>query len=259
MKKLIIASLIGVGLYASTNVELMYSALKFNYKEYSGSGVMDEEKSKFNDLKGINLLISQDINKFKLTFNVEYNKGSTKYTDFTWDGTPLQLTENNAYLYNARFIGGYLLGMDETRLGYGKVYLDGGLGYRFWNRGKSNYAGDYDEKYKWKYWLIGININENFNKFNFDLNFYYHKAIQPKMNADLYGGTDFKLGTTKGYRIEIPIRYNLAKNYGIMFKYIYDYWKINQSETVTKDGVSMYEPDSKTKNQYMDIGLFYKF
>jgi hypothetical protein len=38
------------------------------------------------------------------------------------------------------------------------------------------------------------------------------------------------LGKTDGY-FELPIRYHLATNYGITFKYTYDYWKIGKSDT----------------------------
>ena len=254
MKRIFALSLLGINLYAY-NVELMYSTLKFDYKEYQNSSVIDQEDSSFSDLTGINFSLSQDINRFKLKLDFEYNKGHTQYTGSTWGGKPLKLTENNSYLYNTRLIGNYALFNDETTLGIGKFYLSGGLGYRYWNRGKSDYVGDYDEKYKWKYWLIGASINDKFNKFDFDLNFYYHKAISPTLRAELGKGYTFDLGKTSGYRLEIPIRYHLSQNYGVMVKYIYDYWKINKSNTI--DGI--YEPDSKTKNKYLNLGFYYNF
>ena len=264
MKKLIIFVLFNLFVFASSNnVEILFSTLKFNYKEYQNSKVLDSESSDFSDLPGIDFTFERFFNKNKLNLNFEYNKGSTLYRGSTWGGTPLKHRSKNAYLFNSRIMFGYFLKEDVTDTGKGNFYFTSGIGYRFWNRGKSNYEGDYDEKYKWSYYLIGMNARDYFYNFSFAINVFYHQAISPKMEASLGSGATYKLGKTDGYRIEIPLKFSLQNNYGIIFKYIYDYWHIRKSdpEEVVIDGktYSTYEPDSKTKNFYLNLGFFINF
>jgi hypothetical protein len=265
MKKILFLSAIVSSVLLADSINVSLSSLKFNYKEYdSSANVLDSRSSSFSDLYGIHIRYTKNIGKFILNPNIEYNRGNTKYNGSTWDGTPLSLTEHNEYLYNINLIGKYNLFEDKTSIGKGKVYMLGGLGYRFDNRGKSDYSGDYDEQYKWAYYMIGGEINDKFNKFSIGLQAYYQKAINPKMKAYLGSGATYNLGKTDGYRISIPIKYALKTNYGISFRYIYDYWKITKSDTqniTCSDGtiVPTYEPDSKTKNQYLNIGFYYNF
>jgi len=254
----------GILIYASNlKIETSISTLKFNYKEYQGSQVLDRESSDLSDLPGIDVTLYKNFDRFNTKLDIEYNRGETEYDGSTWGGTPLNYKEKNVYLLNSRMLIGYLLGEDRTILGNGKLYINGGIGYRLWNRGKSNYIGDYNEKYKWGYYLVGFSINEYFNNVDFDLNLYYHKAFSPKMKADLGGGVTYNLGDVEGYRFELPFRYHLNKQYGILIKYTYDYWKINKSNVknivISGTTIPVYEPDSKTKNQYINFGFYYNY
>ena len=99
-------------------------------------------------------------------------------------------------------------------------------------------------------------------KYSFGLNIQYQQGIDAKLKAYLFNGLNFKL-KTKGYKIEIPLKIRLDKNYGIALKYVYDYWKITNSskQIVGIDGTNyvVYEPNSKTKNSYLGIGFYYNF
>jgi len=254
MKKILLAG-VAISLYASNSVEVMLSSLKFNYKEYVNSTYLDGDSSSFSKMLGLKVSLTQKIKKFKLDEKFEYNRGETHYDGSTWGGTPLSLTKKNVNLLNAKLIASYLMMDDETSLGSGQFYLSAGLGYRRWNRGKSDYVGDYNEKYYWPYYLVGANIDETFGKVGLGIGYYYHKAINPKMKADLNGGNTYDLGKTSGYRIVVPLKYKIAQNYGVLLEYVYDYWKINKSNII--DGT--YEPDSKTKNQYLNMGFYYNF
>jgi len=264
MKKILLLSVVISGLLMADSLEVSLSGLKFNYKEYSSGNVLDSESSSFNNLYGINVRYSKEIGKFILNSNFEYNRGTTHYNGSTWGGTPLSLTKHNVYLYNLNLIGKYSLFANKTSTGKNNLYVLGGLGYRFWNRGTSDYSGDYNEQYKWPYYLLGGEIKTQFNnKFVIGLQAYYQKAINPKMKSYLGSGATYNLGKTYGYRVSIPIKYALKTNYGIVFRYIYDYWKISKSDiqNVTLSGISVptYEPDSKTRNQYLNIGFYYNF
>jgi hypothetical protein len=266
MKKLlsfIIVSLVLVN-GADLHIDLMSSFLKTNYKEYQNSSIIDSESSKYLDMAGIRLdIYKYFVNENRIIFGIEYSQGETTYNGSTWDGKPLTLQEKNSYIFNSRIIYEAFLKTYEFTSYIEKMYFDLGVGYRYWDRGKSDYAGDYDERYKWPYFIVGFSDNEIFSKFDYGINFFYHRAVLPKMDADLGGGTTFDLGKTDGYRFELPIRYHLATNYGITFKYTYDYWKIGKSDTqnVTfSDGkYVVHEPDSKTKNQYLNLGIYLNF
>jgi len=264
MKKLFLLSVVISGFLMADSLEVSLSGLKFNYKEYSSSGnVLDSESSSFNNLYGINVRYSKEIGKFILNPNFEYNRGTTHYNGSTWGGTSLSLTEHNVYLYNLNLIGKYSLFDDNTKLGTGKLYVLGGVGYRLWNRGTSDYNGDYDEQYKWPYFLVGGEINDRFHSINIALQAYYQQAINPKMKSYLGSGATYNLGKTYGYRVSIPIKYALKTNYGIVFRYIYDYWKISKSDiqniNLYNKTIATYEPDSKTKNQYINVGFYYNY
>jgi len=264
MKKILFLTIVLSSVLLASSLEVTLSTLKFNYKEYNSGGELDSENNSFSDLHGINIKYTKNIGKFILNPNFEYNEGITHYNGATWSGIPLSLTKNNVYLYNLNIICKYNLLEDKISTEKYNFYVLGGLGYRFWNRGKNNYSGDYKEQYKWPYYLLGGETNIQLNsKFTIGLQAYYQKAISPKMKAYLGAGVTYNLGRTSGYRISVPIKYKLKKNYGIIFRYTYDYWEINKSniQNVILHGVStyLYEPDSKTYNQYFNIGFYYIF
>jgi len=256
---------LGCLLYAAPKVDLLFSMLKFNYKEYKNSQVLDKDTSNFSDLGGISFSLTDYREKSKFRLDLEYNSGTTNYDGSTWGGTPLKLKKKNVYLFNSKVIGSYLLGEDFTSIGMGKFYFSLGLGYRFWHRGKSDYSGDYNENYKWAYYTIGFDFNDYFEEaVEFSMNIYYHQAISPTMKAYLGSGDTYHLGNTDGYRFEFPLRVYFWDDSGFEIKYIYDYWHIRKSDTQTitfDDGstVLTYEPESKTRNNYLNIGFFFNF
>ncbi|MEA1955543.1 MAG: hypothetical protein U9N02_03515 [Campylobacterota bacterium] len=75
------------------------------------------------------------------------------------------------------------------------------------------------------------------------------------MYAYLGSGLDFELGDTSGYYYEIPVKYDINNKYSIEISYKYDYWKISKSNIVN----GYYEPNSKTKNKIIKIGMIYKW
>ena len=260
VKKLLVLTLTSSILF-SFETEILFSAIKFNYVEKENGKFLDSETCNYSKYAGIIFSVTKK-SDFFYNIGIEYNKGETTYTGSTWGGTPLKLTKENSFLYNIYSKVGYLLYEDKTNLGTGKIYPVIGIGYRFWNRGKSNYIGDYDEEYSWKYFLIGSIFDIDMKKYSFGLNIQYQQGIDAKLKAYLFNGLDFKL-KTKGYRIEIPLKIKLDKDYGIALKYIYDYWKVTDSSKeiigVGNENYIVYEPNSETKNNYLSIGFYYNF
>ncbi|MEO2154939.1 MAG: hypothetical protein ABGW69_03980, partial [Nanoarchaeota archaeon] len=237
-------------------LSIMYSGLKFNYKEYKSSQVLDSETSGFNDLKGIKLSVVSSKKNINLVYYgvFSYLKGNTFYNGATWDGTPVSGKENGVYVYNLRAGIGYKVFEDKTLYGRGNICLKTGIGYRYWNRGTMN-SNEYNEKYKWFYGEVGIGINIDFSVIGIGTSVYYRRAIDPKLDVDLYGGTKLDLGMTDGYAFLLPVKYKLSKHYGIVTEYEYEYWKIRKSNVVN----GIYEPESETKNQLFSIGFYIKY
>lgn len=79
------------------------------------------------------------------------------------------------------------------------------------------------------------------------------------MEAFLNGGLNFDLGDTSGFYYEIPLIYDINQNYSLELSYKYNYWKINRSNIINRGIYNYSEPDSKTKNQIIKIGLVIKW
>ena len=252
MKKLLFLS--AATLLFSNSLTISYSALKLDYKEYQNEQVLDSETSDFTDLNGLKINLS--IQNF-LEANFEYNRGTSYYKGTLWDKTPISATDENVYLINSNIL---------VKQGTGARGLSAlmGMGYRYWERGKSKYEGDYYEEYRWPYYFLGFDYRLKNYQIETALQLSYQIAINPQLDIDLNQQITLNLGATYGYNIKIPFKYYLTREYGIAFEYQYDYWKINESDKVpvtTSDNktFNIYEPESETKNQYITFGFFYNF
>jgi len=250
MKKIIIL-FFAILLYAD-DIQYYLLTVKVNYKEYADSGkFLDSESSSYSDMKGIGVRYDAD-EKIKYFLKGEYVYGSTVYSGSTWDGTFLSEKTNNVYIYNLQ------LGVYPFKNPY---YIS--LGYRFWNRGKGDYSGDYNEKYYWHYASFGYAYKFIYAKNSICVDFEYQYAFDPKLNADLGEGVKVDLGVTDGIKFRIQDSYKYSENVILSISYKYQLWHINRSDTVNVniDGVSIpiYEPESYTRNQYLGIGFIYKY
>ncbi len=269
MKKtaILVTSLLCLELSASQSqnpfefFELGIHTLKMDYKEYSESGAyLDGDSSDlFGDMNGFSLKGQLHITeRYYMGASLEYTKGKSSYDGSTWGGTPLKLTKDNVSIFQPEIYAAAI-----ERLSYADLFSKIGFGYREWKRGKSDYAGDYDETYKWKYLYIEAGGEKELNeKFSLGLSLRYQKAFDAEMRAYLYDGADFELKNTFGYRIEIPLGYKIAKDKELVLFYRFDYWKINNSDPVPlyNNGTLLtyvYEPDSETQNSYVGIKFRY--
>ena len=114
-----------------------------DYEEVVNGYIIDEDTSKFFDLNGISIKYSDNY-ILPYFLKAEYAYGKTEYIGQTQNGSPLNVTQKNVYILNLE--GGIHILSNP-------FYLS--AGYRFWNRGKSNYEGDYNEKYYWSYLGFG--------------------------------------------------------------------------------------------------------
>lgn len=241
MKK--ISIFVAVSLFAMDFNPYFFS-VKENYKEYISGVIVDKDYNSFFDLYGIGIKVKQNIFKFSL----EYAYGNAIYDGANQTGNKIKAKENNVYIINSLLSIGKLLSFD--------------LGYRYWDRGSSNYEGDYEEKYYWPYIGISFNYNYNIKNFSFKPIFSYQYAIDPKLKILLGNNPTIDLGNTIGYKIEFPIYYQF-KNFKFYAFYRYQYWHINASNTyilkLNNQEYPIFEPESETINQYLGVGLNFNF
>ena len=234
---------IGVILFA--RVDVYTYSVKLNYKEYVNGNVIDRDYSSFSDILGVGVKYSDRFYYLK----GEYASGRSTYEGSNTNGDYLKNRQNGVYILNVEGgIGNYF-------------YLI--FGYRKWNRGKSDYVGDYNEVYYWKYWGIKYAYPFKFEDGSFIPEAGYRLAIDPKMKAELGSGAVFNLGVTSGTFIELPFIFKYNNNLSFKFFYRYEAWLINPSDekeiTIDNKTYIMFEPESFTQNQYLGVGLVWNF
>jgi hypothetical protein len=195
MKKIFLMFIFIINLFANS-LETDLIGAHLDYKEYDSSNhIIDSDKSKFYEMKGIKVKYRGNC-LLKYFLNLEFLYGQTIYSGRTMDGTPLYTKQKNVYILNLSS-GIFLVN---------NFYLS--LGYRKWNRGKSNYIGDYDEVYKWKYIGYGYEYYIDSPKLLVLMNLEYQKAFDASLNAYIGNGINLDLNDVYGWKIATNFMYN---------------------------------------------------
>jgi len=219
-----------------------------DYREIVNGGVIDKDSTKFGQLNGIGVEYMKFSN-VDYMLRAEYAYGSSLYEGQTWGGTPISHTQNGVYILNL-----------EAAAGKRSFFFT--LGYREWNRGCSDSSGDYDEKYYWPYFGVMYYYRFVSDNFAFTPKFSYQQAISPKLKVYLGNAPTLDLGSTSGMYIDLPVYFKTHNVTWFVF-YRYQYWHINRSNSALLKTSSfstyIYEPESITQNQYVGVGVTYKF
>ncbi|OSS42508.1 hypothetical protein DESAMIL20_692 [Desulfurella amilsii] len=140
------------------------------------------------------------------------------------------------------------------------------LGYRYWDRqikGIGGYTNDYNNGY------AGIGVkskisNLGLNGLNLGLDLSYR--LSPAWSSINYMTNDFgtyDMGTAYNVRVEVPIEYNLGKNFSVSATPYYDYWHFTGSNIVNVSffgfQIPTREPGSETNSLGFNLGINYKF
>ncbi len=247
MNKLFLPLAASTVLFASTQI-YTYTPI-IDYREYEGSSLLDKDYTNFGDMLGLGVYYVSSTKPLKFTLRFEYAAGESTYEGAKWDGTPLKTTQSGVYLLNF-----------ESAIGLNYFYLT--LGYREWNRGKSNYAGDYDEKYYWTYFGIRYDYRFYFKNAAFTPQISYQVAMSPRLKVYLGNEPELKLGYTDGAYINLPLYFRYKRFVWFVY-YKYQYWHISKSDyAILQTSTSrtlIYEPESITRNQYLGLGLIFNF
>ena len=236
--------------------------LQMDYREYDTNSVLlDSEKSSFNEMMGAEFeyryFVDQSVN---LELKVLTLSGNTKYVGSligsnqgygSSSDTTLNDIRDIAFMYNAQQISDFGINM-----------LCGvGGGYRFWQR---KLSASQVEQYDW-YSLRG-NIGLEYNldpSVILKVLLEYQYGIAPSMRTNGIDG-DFKLGSADILQISVPLQYKISQHFSLRCEYLYEYQKITKSNYLsgTLNGIysdRWHEPDSRASNQYLKVGMIFKY
>jgi opacity protein-like surface antigen len=241
---------------SATEIVAKVSSVKFDYMETGDAGQnYDSERAKFGKINGFEIETRSNGyvstgTRFYQDGSISYHSGDTEYVGAYQGGNYGDLT---ATTKNKLIEASYKLGFAIDVIDNASIGAHVGAGMRVWDRKLSD--GN-EEVYAWSNWIVGTKADWKATKeLIVSATADYQKAVNPKMYSSRIG-EKFDLGDTSGYKLGLHANYKLSQNLSVETDYVYDYWKINKSNTV--DGMWV-EPDSKTKNQYLKLGLAYKF
>ncbi len=140
---------------------------------------------------------------------------------------------------------------NEFELNYGI-----GIGYRSWNRELSSYQLEIYEWYSFRP-TIGMTFAIN-KKFSIGAFLEYQFGINPTM-SESYHGLDFTLGGADIVELSLPVNYKYNEQVNFFFEATFQKQTIKESTVEYYGGTGYYEPDSTANNQYLKLGLAFKF
>ncbi len=269
--------LLGVLLLSSTGVVAKdlhhtYSfalvGMSMDYKEY-GPQLLDSEASSFTDIGGFEVAYGYKIsNESKINFSVMYATGYSDYVgSLLGSGSPYgsatSKTANNIV---------------DTTLSYNRyndlkngVTFNYGLGlaYRYWER---QLSASQIEGYEWFSLRPSIGLETSLlQSISLGMQVEYQYAINPKMSISANRdnqATSLNLGAEDTWKISIPLRYNYNNKITFFTTYSLEYQKINASNSIDyilRDRNNnpyqdrIHEPDSTAYNQYLKLGVAFKY
>jgi hypothetical protein len=241
--------------------------MNMDYREYDNGELLDTENSDINGITGVELKASylkvdNVDNSTQLGINYMILNGETQYMGSL-------LSSDDGY-------GSYVGVTDDTitdiELEYKHIYklsndfkfISGvGFGYREWRR---ELSATQVEIYSWYSFRPKIGLDYKYNNFSLSTFIEYQYGINPEMlvvanseNPD----TTVNLGSANIVEFSIPIKYTVSEKIDIFAEYMYQSQIIEKSNKVPyisqgRD-VLIYEPRSESYNQYLKLGVEFKF
>jgi hypothetical protein len=184
-----------------------YDGADLTYKEFVNGDVLDKDTGWLN---GVYAEYRYDLRQafFRANFDAVGSDDAT-YDGALQDGTPLTMSTEEL-IYKTELDAGYKL------LNFGRATLTPylGIGYRWWDRGKDELP-DYKEEYTWWYGVAGANLAVRAtDRLLIGLDAVLLWPIDPEMKTDIAGLVDeaeFDIESELGYRVEVPVSYEISK------------------------------------------------
>jgi len=260
MKKISLALLLlASSLFAQNRVEyaLSYVGMSMDYKEYDRAGtLLDSESSNYSDISGVEFACSYFLDtQSQIDLKVMSLEGDTTYVGSYLNsnqgyGSVVSTTGNK--------IRDYYLGYSEKNRYRGNLSLLGnlGVGYRYWQRALSVVQV---EDYEWYSLRFGIGAEYRYKALSVACLAEYQYGIRPIMTATGING-EFKLDSADIIELSIPLRYEINDMFALKASYVFTRQEIKESNVVYDNAGNGYvEPDSTAYNQYLKVGVVFKY
>lgn len=225
--------------------EIGFSALRFQYDEFDDAGrVLDTE---LGMIPGVSFKLGQSLSAWEWELLGSYHRGQVDYTGQTNLGNP----------YNTRT--GETISDVALRLGH---WFDAryswmpyaGFGYRRWDRNiLPGTVNGLFESYRWSYGWLGTKVTVlQQGQAQVVLDAGLLKPFAADMHVDFMGAYNaapvLQPESRLGLRMMLTSKLALAQNMHVTLEPYFEYWSLGRSPTVTQNGISVYEPTSKTNN-----------
>jgi len=260
IKSLVFILSIASVVHADSNkwsTSISYVGMAMDYKEYSNSGVLlDSENSSFQGIEGSQLGVMYQLNDsemFSTYFesNLMSLSGNSDYVGSILGsgnsyGSYLSKTVN-------KIVDIELKVKQSMRINNNFSLLYGlGVGYRLWER---ELTTTFIEDYEWYSVRVLGGFKYVFNRnFSIGSELEYQYGFNEVLSATGFSG-EFELGSADIWKLSIPIVYSYNEKVDFIASMIFSEQTIGRSNVIN----GYYEPDSTAKNQYIQLGLNFKY
>ncbi|MDB2562067.1 DUF481 domain-containing protein [Sulfurimonas sp.] len=239
----------------STSVALV--GMSMDYREYDFSGnILDSEMSGFTDIMGVDMGLQFLLNEtsssyIKLETNLMTIGGYTDYVgSLLGSGQPygsyVSRTVNNIIDVDIN------VKMQQKITDSFELQYALGLGYRYWERSLSSTQIEIYEWYSLRT-MLGAHYKLS-KKLKIGAEIEYQYGFNETMSASNLG-SNFDLGGADIMKISIPLVYSYSDKLDFLASAVYEEQTIEHSNVIN----GFYEPDSTAKNQYIKIGVDFKY
>jgi hypothetical protein len=232
---------------ANFTAEVGVSLLRFDYAEFKGDGsTWDRE---LGGIHGLSFRVAQRRSVWEWEGTASYHYGRVDYTGQTSLGAPYNTRTDETISDVALRLGRWFEG-NYPFMPYA------GFGYRSWDRDiqPASIAGLF-ESYRWKYIWLGTKIMAyQQDTVNLMLDIGWIKPLGPFMYADPYN-TNLSPESRDGLRLMLTSHLALPENTTLIVEPYFEYWQLGRSPSVATGGITVYEPESKTKNLGVNVRL----
>ncbi|MEN4052754.1 MULTISPECIES: hypothetical protein [Sulfurimonas] len=244
---------------AETKMEykISFVGMNMDYREYDRSGnILDSEKSNYLDVIGAEFEYRYFLDeRSNIDFKVLGVEGESEYVG-SYIGSGAGYGSVVSTTSNA--IRDISLGYNATNISDFNIMMLGGLGlgYRYWQRTLSSTQV---EVYEW--YSLRANVGMRFVHKNLTASLIaeYQYGIKPTMTATGIAD-DFELSSANIVKLSLPIRYMISENIDLICTYVFEYQEIQESNVVYDAAANGYvEPDSTAYNQYLKVGMVFKY
>jgi hypothetical protein len=247
-------------LFASSKseYEINLVGMKMNYNEYGQTGeLLDSERSSFSDILGAEIVYryfldtDSSVNCKILSVNGDSEYTGSLIGSTLGYGSTIGTTHNIIRDFSLEYTK-----TNETELKNLRALGGLAVGYRSWER---ELSAAQIEIYTWYSLRAQVGFVYTLDKeISISLIGEYQYGIDPKMSATGFSD-DFELKSADIIQVAIPVRYVVTQHVDLNFEYIFSRQKIGASNIVYNGGVGFYEPDSTAYNQYLKVGIVFKY